>query len=170
VHAGGSRLFQTVEMKADTGHGEAFPLYLTADYLKDAADCVGVGARWALPQLGKVGAAGPLLVTDGPFAAVVMPNRPPQQAEKPEDQAAPAVQPADQAPGDTPKAEQPEGQAAPVEPPAYPAPEDAPEAEPCPAAVAAVAAQLVGRAMVGPEGLKKARKGRTSRKAEPVEA
>ncbi len=146
VHAGGSRLFQAVEMKADTGHGEAFPLYLTADCLKDAADCVGVGARWALPQPGKAGAAGPLLVTDGPFAAVVMPHRPPQEAEKPADQAAP------------------------VQAPAEPAPEDAPEAEPCPAAVAAVAAQLVARTVAGAVSPKKARQGRASRKAEPVEA
>lgn len=146
VHAGGSQLFEVVDMKADARPEEAFPLYVGANLLQDAVDCVGEGARWALPRRVRHGSPGPLVVTDGNFSAVVMPYRPPQQTEKPE------------------------GQAAPEEPPADLSPEDAPEAEPCPAAVATLAAQLVGRAMVGPESPKKARQGRASRKAEPVEA
>ncbi len=146
VHAGGGDSFHAVDVTADTGHGEAFALYVTADYLQDAADCVGVGARWAMPKPGKVGPAGPLLVVDGSFAAVVMPNRAPQEAEKPAAQAAPEEAPAAQA-----------------------APEEAPEPEPCPAAVDAVAAQLVARTVAGAVSPKKARQGRASRKAEPVE-
>nr|WP_296020865.1 hypothetical protein [uncultured Acidovorax sp.] len=144
VHAGGGDSFHAVDMTADTAHGEAFPLYLTADYLQDAADCVGVGARWAMPKPGKAGPAGPLLVVDGSFTAVVMPHRPPQVADKPETQAAQVPPPAD--------------------------PEEAPKAEPCPAAVTAMAAQLEGRASAGAEAPQKARKGRASRKAEAVEA
>lgn len=144
VYAGEGPHFHALDMAVDTGPGEAVPLMLSAEYLQDAADCVSPGARWALPRLPAEGAVGPVLVVDGDFTAVVMPTRHPA----PKDAPAPAAPPAD-------AAGEPEAEA---------------EPEPCPAAVAAMTAQLVDRAKAGAMGAPKARKGRQSRKAEPVEA
>lgn len=75
IYAGEGPHFQAVDMPLDPGTSGAVPLAFQADYLQDAADCVGTGARWLLPRLQGRCAPGPLLVVDGRFSAVVMPMK-----------------------------------------------------------------------------------------------
>lgn len=117
-------------------------------YVQDLADCVTPGAQWRVSHEKMMDHA--LMVVDGDFIGVVMPCRVngPVEAKKPAPVAVPE-------PVAVPQAQE-----------AQEEPEDAPP-EPCPAAVADMAARLVGSAQAS---ARKARKGRKVPAAEPVEA
>lgn len=114
-----------------------------SDYLQDLADCVTPAARWRVDHTNMANQS--LLVVDGDFSGVVMPCRVGGPVKAGQDEPVAVPEPAQVA------AVEPEPVAVPD---AKEEPEEAP-AEPCPAAVAAIAAQLVGKAQ---ESAKKAPK------------
>jgi hypothetical protein len=130
---------------------------LQCPYLADVADCVTPAARWSLDECNAPNQA--LLVVDGDFSGVVMTCLLGVEVAPPEPVAVACVSSIDT---EVPEPEQ-VGDADVVA-----EPELEPEPEPCPAAVASVAAQLLGHVQDLAKATRKA--GKTSRKAEPVAA